>query len=233
MRIDSLNLPEEVRAQLESLRVEVPEPLAAVFGWISLMPSNKAMLQQSLLATLKANVDPKKKLADRSGGDCGTQDVTRTIIVADATTLKKDKSQRKFEEVQMVFKQSGNRYKPHHWDLTFSSSSSSSSKKTSWTIDDSWGVSVKVEGLNHAIDFAKKVMGASDDSDAAVCVIVLFGLNRNFYDWSTRHLCLFPTDLAFDRDKEVTSWGKLPSWYLACARKWMHLPVPESLCSVS
>ena len=103
MQIDSLNLPEEVRAKLESLRVEVPECLASVFGWVSLMPSNKEMLQQSLLATLKANADPRKKLANRSGGDCGDQDVKRTVKVADATTFTKDQFQWKVIEVQIVF----------------------------------------------------------------------------------------------------------------------------------
>ena len=62
------NIPEEVRIKLEALRVEVPEAVAAVFGWVSLMPSSKARLQQCLLATLRATADPELPLADRSGG---------------------------------------------------------------------------------------------------------------------------------------------------------------------
>ena len=141
----------------------------------------------------------------------------RTAIVADVKNQQEAK-------VRMVYHQSGQRYVPHTWELTFPGAN----KTAHWTIDDSWGVSVQIKGLENAIQFAKNVMGAEDDTDAAVCIIVLFVLNRNLYDWSKRHHCLFPTDLAFTNDGEVdrqksTSWCNLPKWYLDCARAWMHM----------
>jgi len=197
------NVPEEV---LFKLRLEVAECAASVFGWVFLMPPEKERLQQCFLDTLRSTVTPSLELASRNSGNCGKQDVIRTAFVGE------------HDIVNLKYHQSGNSREANIWTLTFPKSN----QETTFTIGP-WDLLLS-KGMEHAGEFAKEVMGAEDDQDALVCIIFFFGLSRNFYNWSQRHHCLFPTDLGFAHkaDSVRSSLGELPAWYIACGRKWMH-----------
>jgi len=202
------NVPEEVQMKL---RMEVAECASSVFGWVSLMPPEKERLQLSFLDTVRSTVTPSLELASRDSGNCGKQDVIRTAFVGD------------HEIVNSAYHQSGNSRVANIWTLTFPKSN----QETTFKIGQ-WG-NVAVNGIEHVVEFAKEVMGAEDDQDALVCIIFFFGLSRNFYNWSQRHHCLFPTELGFaHKENSVrSSLGELPAWYIACGRKWMHLPLQD------